>query len=236
MKKKTIGIIGGMGPLATCDLMEKIIRNTRAATDQEHIHIITDCNTCIPDRTKAILEGGTDPVPEMVKSIKRLQEGGADLLIMPCNTAHYFYDRLQAAADIPILHMLRETAKTLHRKQTACAAVFATDGTVRTGIYDRVLKEQGIRAVYPTPDQQKLLMCLIYDYVKSGKPGIRMQKPYVRELLETMYSLGAQKMILGCTELPIAFDLLGMKQDTVDPTLVLARAAVTAAGYETVSL
>ena len=107
---KTVGIIGGMGPAATCDLMEKIIALTKAARDQDHLHVLTDVNTAIPDRTAAILHGGPDPVPEMRKSARRLVSAGAELLLMPCNTAHYFYDDLAASVPVPVLHMPRLTA------------------------------------------------------------------------------------------------------------------------------
>ncbi|MFR5602049.1 MAG: aspartate/glutamate racemase family protein, partial [Lachnospiraceae bacterium] len=99
-----IGIIGGMGPLATCDLFDKMTRMTAATTDQEHVHIIIDSNTCIPDRTQAILHGGPSPVPEIKKSAKRLENMGASLLIMPCNTAHYFYDEICQDLSLPLLH------------------------------------------------------------------------------------------------------------------------------------
>lgn len=92
--RKTIGILGGMGPLATCDLFSKIIQITDASCDQEHVRICIVNNTEISDRTNAIIRHGKDPVPEMVKSAVRLQSFGADVLIMPCNTAHYFYDRI----------------------------------------------------------------------------------------------------------------------------------------------
>ena len=92
--QKSIGIIGGMGALATCDLFKKIFDMTDAKSDQEHIHIYIDCNTNIPDRTKALVEGGADPVPELVRSGLRLESMGADVLVMPCNTAHYFYEQL----------------------------------------------------------------------------------------------------------------------------------------------
>ena len=111
--KKTIGIIGGMGPMATCDLMKKIFEVSDADCDQNYVHVCVDCNTNIPDRTKAILEKGEDPIPEMVKSAVSLQNMGADLLMIPCNTAHFFYDRLKIFTDIPILHMPRETVKAL---------------------------------------------------------------------------------------------------------------------------
>ena len=88
--KKTIGILGGMGPLATADLFEKITLLTKAETDRDHIRVYIDSNTNIPDRTAAILNGGADPVPEMADALKHLEQCGADCVIMPCNTAHYF--------------------------------------------------------------------------------------------------------------------------------------------------
>ena len=111
--KKIIGIIGGMGPLATADLFEKIIRATAAARDQDFPHVIVDCNTDIPDRTAAILMGGEDPVPQLVRSANTLAAAGADVLIMPCNTAHWFYDDLCLRTHLPVLHMLRLTADRL---------------------------------------------------------------------------------------------------------------------------
>ena len=143
-KYKSLGILGGMGPLATCDLMEKIIRSTKAERDQDNIHIYVDCNTNIPDRTAAILRGGADPLPEMVKSAVKLQSMGADFLVMPCNTAHFFAERIQTFVDIPLLHMPRETAKELKERGVSKAAVLATDGTIQSGIYDAALAELGI--------------------------------------------------------------------------------------------
>ena len=125
--KKTIGIVGGMGPLATSDLFRKIVEITDAASDQEHVRVCIDNNTEIPDRTAAILKGGEDPVPEMVKSAVRLQGMGADVLIMPCNTAHYFYDRLTPFVDTPFLNMIEETAKEIKRRGIKKAGLLATD-------------------------------------------------------------------------------------------------------------
>ena len=97
-----IGILGGMGAQATCDLMNKTIACTDARNDREHIHIFVDCNTNIPDRTEAILHQGADPLPELVKSAVRLQTMGAQVLIMPCNTAHYYIDAIARFVDIPL--------------------------------------------------------------------------------------------------------------------------------------
>ena len=225
---KTIGIVGGMGPLATCDLMNKIINHTDAGCDQEYIRICVDCNTNIPDRTGAILHGGADPLPEMTKSAVRLQGMGADVLVMSCNTAHYFYDQICRFIDIPMLHMPLETAKHLSEQGVKKAAVLATDGTVQVGIYDKALKDLGIVPIYPNAEEQKLVMSLIYDYVKAGKPIT--QQAEIKTMVQRLQGEGAQTMILGCTELPIVFAQMDEKLPTVDPTEVLACAAVRAVG------
>ena len=228
---KTLGIIGGMGPAATCDLMQKIISLTAADCDQKHIHIISDVNTNIPDRTAAILHGGEDPVPEMTKSALRLKNAGADYLIIPCNTAHYFYDAVAQAAQIPVLHMPRLTAQVLREAGVKRAGVLATDGTVQSGVYGKVLQEVGVEPVYPQPEHQKLIMSLIYDGVKGGK--IALSDIPVQDILTEMRSRGAEKFLLACTELPIAFERLGLTRDCLDPTRVLAHAAVEYAGAPT---
>lgn len=225
---KTIGIVGGMGPLATCDLMNKIINHTDAACDQEYIRICVDCNTNIPDRTGAILHGGADPLPEMVKSAVRLQGMGADVLVMSCNTAHYFYEQICRYIDIPMLHMPLETAKHLAEQGVKKAAVLATDGTVQVGIYDKALKDLGIVPVYPNAQEQKLVMSLIYDYVKAGRPITQQEE--IKTMVQRLQAEGAQTMILGCTELPIVFAQMNDDLPTVDPTEVLACAAVRAVG------
>src|SRR5699024_10166329 len=111
MDMKTLGILGGMGPLATVKLFEKIVSLTHANKDQEHIHTIIDSNINIPHRSRYILGNGDDPLNELIKSAKRLENAGADFLVMPCNTAHYFYDKIVAVMNIPFLNMIEETAK-----------------------------------------------------------------------------------------------------------------------------
>jgi len=114
---KVIGILGGMGPEATCDLFHKIIRVTPRfkpiRRDQDHLRVIVDSNPLIPDRTAAILEGGEDPVPQLQETARNLERAGAGLIAMPCNTAHYFWDQVQAAVGIPVLHMMEEVARAL---------------------------------------------------------------------------------------------------------------------------
>lgn len=229
--KKTLGIIGGMGPAATCDLMEKIISLTAAEKDQDHIHVIADVDTNIPDRTAAILHGGDDPAPEMIRSAKRLEADGADILLLPCNTAHYFYDRVAAAVQIPLLHMPRLTAAALREAGVKKAAVLATDGTVRSGVYETALRAEGLEPLYPDEADEDVLMRLIYDGVKGRKAPLSAFP--VTDVLDRLRARGAEKFVLGCTELPIAFRELGLREDCVDPTRILAFAAVRAAGAAT---
>lgn len=229
--KKVLGILGGMGPAATCDLMEKIIALTDASCDQEHIHMISDVNTAIPDRTAAILLGGADPVPEMSRSARRLAAAGAEFLIMPCNTAHYFYDRVAEGVSVPILHMPRLTAKTLKKAGVKKAGVLATDGTIQSGVYAEALAGEGIEPVYPDPEHQERIMRLIYDGVKGRK--IPLEDIPVEEILADLRRRGAEKFLLACTELPIAFQTLGIGKDCLDPTRVLAFSAVEYAGART---
>lgn len=226
--RKAIGILGGIGPLATCDLMEKIIRHTDAQCDQDHIHIFVDCNTSIPDRTAAIMDKGKDPLPEMVKSAVRLQLMGADALIMPCNTAHFYLKQVQEYVDIPVLSILRETASYLRKQGIQTAAVLATDGTVKMGLYEEALVEEGITPIYPDAEEQAQIMSLIYDCVKAGKPCTEPDK--IIRMCNHLKQQGAQCLILGCTELPVAFLGLDVNIPTVDPTQILAKAAIRFAG------
>jgi len=227
---KTPGIIGGMGPSATCDLMQKIIDNTDAADDQHNIHLLVDQNTDVPDRTAAILKGGADPMPELTKSARRLHAAGADFLCMSCNTAHYFHERLSNEVPIPILNMPAESAKELKRRGVRKVGLLATDGTIRTGVYHRYLKAEGIDVVVPEGEDQATVMRLIYDCVKKGVPVGEYPAQAVAKTVAGLKAKGAEAFLLACTELPIAFERLGYRDGFVDPTLVLARAIIREAG------
>lgn len=236
---KSIGIIGGMGAAATCDLFKKIIHMTDAKSDQEHIHVFIDSNTNIPDRTKAILGGGTDPVPEMVRSGIRLQSMGADVLIMPCNTAHYFYDKITPFFDIPLLNMLKVTAHEIQKRQLSKVGLLATDGTIQSGVYHAVLAEAGIDAVIPSPRKQASVMAVIYNGIKASNRNIDLAGFY--DAIDELFKKGAEILILGCTELPVAFELFHIDRPAIDPTTVLAAAAIQfvdkplAQGHQTTS-
>ena len=244
--KKIIGILGGMGPLATADLFQKIIDLTEAKKDQDHARVLIDSNTNIPDRTAAILSGGEDPVPELTASAKLLEQAGAGLLIMPCNTAHYFYSRVSASVSVPVISIIEETAKRVKAEGYEAALILATDGTIRSGVYETVFDRYGIRSVYPDANTQKGVMDLIYKGVKAGitdldSPAndpelcrlLRADTDAVNRTIEENCGDPALKCIpiLACTELPLAAKLYGFRGPAVDPTETLAMAAIKAAGY-----
>ena len=229
---KTVGIIGGMGPLATADLFRKTVMNTKASCDQEHIHLIIDNNTNIADRTAALLHGGADPYPEMKKSALLLKEAGADLLMIPCNTAHAYYERLSTEVSIPILHMPEVCCRVLKEKGVRKAGLLSTTGTVQTGIYQKAASKHGIELLIPDDEGQRYVMSVIYNGVKAGKRDY--DTTIYEKTVQSLFDLGAETMILGCTELPVAMEMYGLDFACIDPTLELAREAIRLAGGETV--
>jgi len=230
MRKKTIGIIGGMGPLATADLFRKIVLNTKATTDQEHIKILIDNNTDIPDRTEAIINNGKNPVPQLTKSAVALWAMGAQILVMPCNTAHYFRSELQKNVDIPILSMIEITGKSLLKKGIKTAGLLATEGTINSGIYQDVFMNMDIEIIVPDEDEQTVITDLIYNGVKAGKQDY--DTTIVKDVMQHMIDRGAETLVLGCTELPVAVDMYKLDFTVCDPTLELARGAIKAANGE----
>ena len=224
--RKVIGIIGGMGPMATADLFTKIIESTAAKTDQEHLHVLIDNNTDIPDRTACILDGSDAPLAPMVESAKRLIAQGADLLIIPCNTAHYFHSGVQAAVDVPVLNMPEISAQYCAQKGYSCVGLLSTSGTVRARIYEPYFERLGVRLLHPTEVGIGNLMYLIYDEIKAGRT------PHPERLYPEIMALeqqGAEAFLLACTELPLVFQS-GGRVPFIDPTLLLARAAIMEAG------
>ena len=169
-----LGVLGGMGPQATNTFYQFVIDRTDARTDQEHVNtlILSDCQ--MPDRTGAILgseEQRRAVYQRLVDDARLLELAGCTVLAVPCNTSHYFLDRVQEQVSIPILHMIRETAKALVAQGRTRPGILATDGTIRTGLYQKEFAALGIEPVMPSPQAQKQVMSLIYDDVKAGKDG-----------------------------------------------------------------
>ena len=234
MSKKAIGILGGMGPLATADLFKKIVLMTKAECDNDHIRIYIDDNSSIPDRTGCILRGGENPLPYMRDSLGKLESCGADCIIMPCNTAHYFLPELKKDAHVPFISILESTAdycKEMFPGKTAC--ILGPAATLEMQLYDKALETKGVPYVTPSEEGKKALMRIIYDVVKAGKPVEECRADFEAVIAEGIKN-GADYFILGCTELPIAADELKLPYNFADPTYALARAAILFCGYETV--
>jgi len=227
--KKVIGIIGGMGPLATADLFTRIINLTAADKDAEHVHIIIDNNPQIPDRTSAILHGTASPLPYLIESANRLKGAGADFLIIPCITSHGFYDELIKNVDIPVLNIVEETAKHLKSLSVKKSVLLATDGTRHTNVFGKIFQNYSIDLFYPSDSVQKDVMDIIYKGIKAGEDTFDVST--VNAELLRLANQGAEMIILGCTELPLAAVKYGLIGNFVDPTEVLARAAIREAGY-----
>ena len=230
--KKTIGIIGGMGPLATVDLFSKIVRLTKAEKDSDHLHILIDNDTNIPSRMDAILRGGPDPSVEMCKSAVRLEKAGAEILIIGCNTAHYYYPAVRAAVRVPILNMLEVTADEVVRRKIKKVGLLATDAVMNLKLYEDALLKRKIEVIKPNAEGQEAVMQIIFQGVKAGKTSYDTER--FLKMLSTLQAQGAGTVILGCTELPLAFQLYGIQYPSLDPTAVLAAAAIRAAGGETI--
>lgn len=230
MKKKTIGIIGGMGPLATADLFTKIIEYTDASCDNGHIHIIIDNDPSVPNRTEAILNGTDTPVPYITATANRLEKAGADFLIMPCNTSHSFYDKICAALSVPLVNMVEETASYLAESGVKKACLFATEGAVASRVYDKACEKFGVTLCHPSDDVKKEVMRIIYDGVKAGKD--EWDVSFINAAIKELEENGVGNVILGCTELPIAVRKYGIVGSFTDPTDILAKKAIEYAGYK----
>ena len=230
--KRTIGILGGMGPLATADLFRKITIHTKAQKDQEHPRVCIDSNTEIPDRTAALLEGGEGPLSELIKSAQGLQQLGAEVIIVPCNTAHAFLPQVQEAVDVPFLHMIDLTRDALVKRGIRKAGLLATTGTLRTGIYQQRFASTGIELLLPDEEDHAAIMGVIYDGVKAG--NYAYDASAFRAVCEKLMARGAETLILGCTELPIAAEMYQLPYDFTDPTLELALGAIRFVGHETI--
>ncbi|MGE7092297.1 aspartate/glutamate racemase family protein [Lysinibacillus sp. NPDC048646] len=232
MKKQTLGIIGGVGPLATMFIGEMIVRRTKALKDQEHVHTIIDNDTNIPDRTAFILDNTKEnPVPILIEDAKKLAAVGADMIAIPCNTAHTFYDELAQGSPVPVLHMIRETAKRAHDLGAKRVGILATTGTLTSRMYQDALENYGITPVVPDDAMKEKVMAIIYDYVKAGKDVTREDWQPIEE---SMLALDCDRIVLGCTELSIVNRDLKLNDKYIDSLIVLAECAILACGYELV--
>lgn len=225
---KSLGVIGGLGPLASAYFLELLIDMTDAKTDQEHLDVILFDRPAVPDRTAYLLGQGENPLPQMQETARTLENLGAACIAIPCVTSHALYRELSGAVGIPILHMVEETAAYLEDAGIHKAGILATDGTVRTGIYQRECAGQGVEAVVPGPQAQALTMSIIYDEIKRGESGSREKFAAIDRDLR---SRGCDGAILACTELSVYKEYHGVSELYLDAMDVLAEESIRACGY-----
>lgn len=225
-----MGVIGGLGPLATAYFFELVIQMTEAQTDQEHVEMIIYNCPQIPDRTRYIVgESQDNPLPAMSEVGRRLVRQGAGLIAIPCITAHYFHQELTEAISAPIIHIVEETAEHLRANGIQAAGIMATDGTVQSGLFQDGLERRGIRWLLPDRQRQQYVMELIYQDIKAGRP-VELEK--FREVSCCLRSRGAECVILGCTELSLIKREFPLEAGYLDAMEVLARKAVLMSGAE----
>lgn len=226
MPEKIIGILGGMGPEATIDLFYKIIKFTPAEKDQEHLRIIIDNNPKIPDRTAAILGKGEDPLPALQETAQNLEKAGADFIVIPCNTAHYFLSSIQESVNIPVLNMIEETAKETKKRipQIKKVGLLASIGVYKSEIYHQHFKKFNIEVISPEEKDKEEIMKVIYA-VKAGDLSDEIKKNILK-ITQKLIDKGAEAIIAGCTEIPLILKEGDVSVPLIDPTQILARIAV----------
>ena len=227
-KSKLLGVLGGLGPMATVYFYELLTALTDAKSDQEHIDMVISSRATTPDRTAFILgESDTNPIDAMIEDSKKLVAFGAELIAIPCNTAHYFYDQLAAAVDVPILNIVEESVAHLKHEGVKRFGLLATDGTVRSGTYQKYCEAHDIVCVTPEAEYQKLVTEIIYGQIKQGK---RADMTMFRKIEQHMRELGCERLILGCTELSLIKRDEGLDGYYTDSLECLALATIRACG------
>lgn len=226
----SLGVIGGMGPMATAYLFELIVKMTKADCDADHLEVIIYNVPSVPDRTKYILgESQDSPLPKMLEVGHLLEEQQVQCIAIPCMTAHYFHEEL-SQLKVPIIHGIRKTAQTLKEAGITKAGIMATDGTIRSGIFQREIESFGMEAVLPNEENQRKIMGMIYDDVKAGRmPELedfqKVKDHFIKEK-------GAQAVVLGCTELSLLKKTYDLGRGVIDSLEVLAKEAVLSCNKE----
>lgn len=225
----TIGILGGMGPEATNRLCALVTAATPARTDQEHVPVITYNNPRIPDRVAGVYGGGESPVPELRRTARVLEDAGADLLVMPCNLAHFFISEIQTAVRVPVLDLIEETVRFVvgQHPRARVAGLLASTPTIGSGLYGDAFGRHGVTVIAPRDEeQQALVMRAVYgpEGIKGG--GKERPRALLRDAARSLAAAGAEVVIAGCTEIPLVLTREDVSVPLVDPLEVVARVAV----------
>jgi len=227
---KTVGVIGGLGPAATLDFFDRILKRTKAVRDQDHLRLIIDNNTKIPDRNVAARGEGPLPGPAIAATAKRLQEAGAEVIVMACNTAHEHEAEIRAAISVPFINMIDETVRVVADLRPAKAGVLAGDACLRAELYQKALRKAGIEPVLLGAESQKTIMELIYR-IKAGDVGETVRRS-MATLARKLEAQGAEVVIAGCTEVPIVMTADDIDGELISSTDVLVERTIEFAGAE----
>lgn len=218
-----IGVLGGMGPAATVDFMAKLISLTPAQRDQDHLPVVVANLPQVPDRSAAILGTGANPLDALLRGIRLLNQSGAGLIVIPCNTSHHWYEEMQAASAAPILHIAQACMQRV--TPGTRTLLLGTRGALRSGFYQRALDAAGAPWELPAEGGEQAAVDECIRLVKAGQ--FKAGGNHLALVLRAAAERGAQAVILGCTELPLALPHSGTQGlQPLDSTLELARAAV----------
>lgn len=222
MPAKILGLLGGMGPEATAHYYTQLVRRTAAQVDQDHLHVVIEANPRIPDRTRGILGLGESPLPELLKSVERLNRAGVDTAIITCFTSHHYFAQMHDKANFKLIHAIEALAQHLHHTRISKVGLLATSGTLKTELFQKALT--GIDVLTPSPEQQeKLVMSAIYDPnygIKSGhRTGLAVQR--LSEAAESLVARGAEVILAGCTEVGMVFADKELSFTLIDPILLV---------------
>ncbi len=220
-----IGVLGGMGPAATVDFMAKLVGLTPAGCDQEHLPVLVANLPHVPDRSRSILGNGADPLPHMLRGIQLLNEAEVGLVVVPCNTSHHWFDAMARACRAPMLHIARACVAALPAGAGLRVSLFATRGAIQSGFYQRELAARDLVCMAPDPEGAQAQVDACIQAVKAG--DLDRGAACLAASLADASAQGAQAVIMGCTEIPVAaarLDAQGLQ--LVDSSLELARQAV----------
>lgn len=227
-----VGILGGMGPLATVDFMTKIIESTPASCDQEHIPMIVSCIPQIPDRTQAYKNQGISPLGEMIVNAKRLVDAGAKVIAIACNTAHLWFEQLEKEIPVPIIHIVDSAIEAIYKvgDPRPVVGLLATEATISSGLYvnrgNSIAQAQGkeLSWLMPTTEEISEWVMPAISSIKAG--NLEVGQALLIKAANALKDRGATAIIMGCTEIPLVLNSANSSIPLVDPTQSLATKVV----------
>ena len=227
---KTVGVIGGLGPMATLDFFDRILKRTKALREQDHLRLIIDNTTKIPDRNAFTRGEGPSPGPALADAARGLEQAGAEFIVMACNTTHAWEAEIRAAINVPFISIIEETTKVVADLSPEAAGVLAVDACLSSNLYQEALTKRGVKPVLLSADSQKTFMELVYR-IKNGDTG-DVVKRSMATLAKRLEAQGAEVIIAGCTEVPIVLTADDIDSELINSTDVLVERTIVFAGGE----